>query len=108
MLFNSLAASPLRLYGHHSIVSVQCPVKVFRKTLDEAMSTKFKKWLPYFKKTDKGVDINIKSSWYAEAQGQLHITGKIKKTTSFSSLSYIFPKNLLQEENLFIWSFGWG
>lgn len=75
--FNFLAASPLRLYGPDSIVSVRCPVKVFRKTLDEAMSGKNQKWLPYLKKKDGDICINVKSNWYAEAQGQLHITGTI-------------------------------
>lgn len=64
-------------------MSVQCPVKVFRKTFDEALSNKLKKWVPYLKKTPQGIEVYTKSSWYAEAQGQLHITGRTEKTNYF-------------------------
>lgn len=68
------AASPLRLYGTNSIVNVQCPVKAFRKTVDEAMS---KKLLPFFKRQNGEICMNVKSQCYVDIQGQLHITGKI-------------------------------
>lgn len=65
----------MRLYGEDSIVSIQCPFKLFKKTFNEALSKKFKKWVPYLKQKDGDIQINEKSQWYAEAQGQLHITG---------------------------------
>lgn len=69
--FSDLGASPLRLYGPDSIVTVQCPVKAFRKTVDEAIQ---KKLLPLTYK-DGDVHIKEKSSWYIDVQAQLRITG---------------------------------
>ncbi|KAG4067520.1 hypothetical protein HA402_005292 [Bradysia odoriphaga] len=68
-----LAASPIRLYGGDSIVSVQCTVKAFNKTVEDALA---KNLLPYFKQQNGVRTVNKKSSWYVEAQGQLHITGR--------------------------------
>lgn len=47
------------------------------------MSGKNKKWVPYLKKTDGDISINVKSNWYAVAQGQLHITGTIATKNIF-------------------------
>lgn len=73
-LFHCLGASPLRLYGPDSIVNVQCPVKAFNKTVDEAIRRNL---LPL---NYKDGDVNVKenSNWYIEVQGQLHITGLLR------------------------------
>lgn len=88
------AASPLRLYGQDSIVSVQCPVKVFRKTIDEALSNKLKKWVPYLNKTGNDIEINTKSSWYVGIQGQLHITGETERLSCIEIILHSFVLHL--------------
>lgn len=94
-LFHHLGASPLRLYGPDSIVNVQCPVKAFRKTIDEAINRNL---LPL---TYKDGDINVKdnSNWYIEVQGQLHITGPLERTHFFVR----FFDRIFQEENFVGW-----
>lgn len=85
----------MRLYGEDSIVNIQCPFKTFQKTFSEALSNKFKKWVPYLKLKDGDIQINEKSQWYAEVQGQLHITGWIEvKDWVFFHLKFIwiFPR----------------
>lgn len=90
-LKNFLGASPLRLYGQESIVAVQCPVKVFGKTFDEALSNRFKKWVPFLKKTPSGeIEINTKSSWYVEIQGQLHVSGEIEDSSDIKMSNFVF------------------
>lgn len=68
-----LGASPFRLYGSDSIVIVKCPIKGFKKTIDEAIRTNL---LPFWKYNNGNVSINPKGSWYIEMQGMLHITQK--------------------------------
>lgn len=71
--FGFLGASPLRLYGDDSVVIVKCPVKCFKKTVDQAIRSNS---LPFWKSKDGNVSINLKGSWYVEMQGVLHVTDK--------------------------------
>lgn len=68
-----LGTSPFRLYGHDSVISVKCPKVAYGKSVKEAMS---KKLIPFWKSSKNGREINTKSHWYMEIQGQLHITGR--------------------------------
>ena len=71
--FAFLGASPFRLYGDDSIITIKCPKVAYRKSVEETIS---KKLIPFWKisKTDR--KINKKSHWYIEIQGQLRITGR--------------------------------
>lgn len=88
-------ASPLRLYGPNSIVHVICPVKAFRKTVDDAI---LKNLLPL---TYKNGDYQIKekSSWHIEVQGLLHVTGIRRRI----NVSVHVSINLLQEGAVATW-----
>lgn len=71
--FAFLGTSPFRLCGHDSIISVKCPRVAYRKSVEEAIT---KKLIPFWKVSKHGREINTKSHWYIEIQGQLHITGR--------------------------------
>lgn len=68
-----LGTSPFRLYGDDSILCVKCPKTAYKKSVKEAIT---KKLIPFWKVSANGRQINVKSHWYMEIQGQLHITGR--------------------------------
>lgn len=66
-----LGSSPLRLVGNSHILSIKCPVKQYNKKFESAMKT-----IPFFKRKDDHYNINEKSDWFFEIQGDMHITGR--------------------------------
>lgn len=66
-----LGTSPFRLYRNDSIICIKCPKRAFKKNMKEAIN---KKLLPIWKGAANNRQINTKSHWYLEIQGQLHIT----------------------------------
>lgn len=69
--FAFLGTSPFRLYSDDSIVCVKCPRAAYKKSMKEAIA---KKLIPLWKISASGRQINVKSHWYMEIQGHLHIT----------------------------------
>lgn len=69
--FEFLGTSPFRLYGEDGVICVKCPKAAFRKSMNEAIS---KNLIPLWKGTFSDRQINKKSRWYFEIQGQLRIT----------------------------------
>lgn len=69
--FEFLGTSPFRLYGEDEIICVKCPKAAYRKSVKEAVS---KNLIPFWKGTPTDRQINQKSRWYFEIQGQLRIT----------------------------------
>lgn len=65
-----LGASPLRLNGSDSLLIVKCPVKGFKKTIDEAINSNL---FPFWKKKENCVSVNLKSSWHIEMQEMLRV-----------------------------------
>lgn len=68
-----IGASPFSLYGDNCLLCIKCPLKQFNKPMAEAMAK-----LPLWKKVRGEFEINQKSAWYIQVQGQLHIT-QLKK-----------------------------
>lgn len=66
-----LGTSPFRLYGDSGIIYVKCPKSAHKKSVSEAINTKK---ISFWKGPLNDRQINIKSRWYLEIQGQLHIT----------------------------------
>lgn len=66
-----LGTSPFRLYENDSIICVKCPKAAYRMSMKEAIA---KKLIPLWKVSASDRQINVKSHWYIEVQGQLHIT----------------------------------
>lgn len=72
--YSFLGASPFRLCGQDGIVVVQCPIKIYNKSITDSIE---KKLIPFWTVATSGeIRVNIKSSWYIEVQGQLHIADK--------------------------------
>lgn len=65
-----LGASPFKLYGDF-ILSIKCPLKQFGIKICKAMKT-----LSFWNK--RTGQINRKSAWFIEIQGQLHVTMREK------------------------------
>lgn len=62
-----LGASPFKLYGNDYILSIKCPLKAYKKSIDDP---EIKFW-----KIESGKrTVNKKSHWYLELQAELHIT----------------------------------
>lgn len=59
------------MYGEDGIVVAKCPKNVFKKSIEEAIN---KKLLPFWIGPLHNRRVNLKSHWYLEIQGQLHIT----------------------------------
>lgn len=70
-----LGSTPLRLYGPDAIVAVRCPLKCYNQTIDNAIDSNA---LKFWKKKRGGneLSINVKSAWYIEIQGELHVSGR--------------------------------
>lgn len=66
-----LGASPFRLFGDTAIVCVKCPLKAFKKTIDESIESKS---INFFVMKSGVETVNKNSEWYIEIQGELHIT----------------------------------
>lgn len=62
-----LGSSPFRLYGDNYIVSIKCPLKAYKQSIDAAR-------MQFWKKKSGERTINKKSAWYFEVQGDLHVT----------------------------------
>lgn len=71
--FEFLGTSPFRLYGEDGVICVKCPKTAYRMSVKDAMS---KNLIPFWKGTSTDRQINKKSRWYFEIQGQLRITGR--------------------------------
>lgn len=71
--YSFLATSPFRLFGDTGIVVVKCPVKAYKKNIQEAIDEKL---IPLWKNVSGIETINKSSAWYIEIQGQLHITAR--------------------------------
>lgn len=69
--FSFLRTSPFRLYGEDSVICVKCPKAAYKKSMEEAIN---KKLIPFWKGRLGDRQINFKSHWYYEIQGQLRIT----------------------------------
>lgn len=73
--YSFLGASPFRLCGQDGIVVVKCPIKAWKMSISAAID---KNVIPYWTKSRASgkIDVNFKSHWYIEIQGQLHISGR--------------------------------
>lgn len=68
-----LGASPFRLCGEEVLLMVQCPHKLYKKNIVDSIH---KKLISFWKVVDKVIQVNTKSHWHIEIQGQLHISNK--------------------------------
>lgn len=68
-----IGASPFRICGQNSILVVYCPHKLYKKDIMDSINRKL---LPFWTVNDGEVCVNIKSHWYIEVQGQLHVSDK--------------------------------
>ncbi len=66
-----MGTSPFRLYQDDGIIFVKCPKAAYKMNMKEALA---KKLIPIWKGPLNNRQINMKSQWYLEIQGQLRIT----------------------------------
>lgn len=71
--FAFLGTSPFRLYNEDGIICVKCPKAAYKKSMKEAIT---KKLIPLWKGSVNDRQINEKSRWYYEIQGQLRISNR--------------------------------
>lgn len=63
-----VGASPVARYGDNCLIFIKCPLKLFNKSVDEAIIK-----LPFWKKDRGQAVINEMSDWHIQIQGQLRI-----------------------------------
>lgn len=71
--YSFLGASPFRVVGTDALLMVQCPIKLYNKSINNAIS---EKKIQFWNVRNGETVINVKSAWYIEIQGQLHISEK--------------------------------